>query len=251
MERLCSRCQTYSDTGKSYCRKCHAAYCREWTKQNRDSRGRSAAKYYAANRPKIRDWQERNKEKLQQDAHARYMATRRVAIARSKAQREEWQRTDPEGYRADHRRRVKAWRAANPERAKVAQRTRENRKWRTDARYRTSRLIANMINQSLHRNGAGGKHGLHWELLVGYTCGRLVDRLKETLPTGHSWQDFLAGKLHIDHIIPVTAFNFRSADDSDFKRCWALSNLQLLPAEQNRRKSDKLSEPFQPGLAFG
>jgi 5-methylcytosine-specific restriction endonuclease McrA len=71
------------------------------------------------------------------------------------------------------------------------------------------------------------------------------------MPLGYTWQDFLSGKLHIDHIIPIAAFNFRSPGDADFKHCWALKNLRLLPAKENMRKGAKLTAPHQPGLAFG
>jgi len=32
------------------------------------------------------------------------------------------------------------------------------------------------------------------------------------------------------------------------KRCWALSNLRLLPAKENMIKHNKLDRPFQPAL---
>ena len=40
-------------------------------------------------------------------------------------------------------------------------------------------------------------------------------------------------------------------EDEDFKRCWALSNLQPLWMSENRSKNDKLEKPFQPSLKFG
>lgn len=108
------------------------------------------------------------------------------------------------------------------------------------------RISAGM-RHSLKRVGAF-KHRRRWELLAGYTVDALRDRLLATMPAGHSWQDFLDGRLEIDHIVPVAAFRFTSPDDIDFKRCWSLDNLQLLPMSANRRKSDKIAEPFQPAL---
>jgi hypothetical protein len=100
----------------------------------------------------------------------------------------------------------------------------------------------------IRRSLQAGKEGRSWRNLVGYTLVQLQRRLTRTMPTGYSWADFLAGRLHIDHKIPVAVFRFTSVDDVDFKRCWALKNLQLLPAEVNRRKNATLSEPFQPSL---
>lgn len=84
-----------------------------------------------------------------------------------------------------------------------------------------------------------------------YDVDMLARHLKKTMPKGYAWQDFLNGALHIDHKIPVSAFNFKTPEDIDFKRCWALKNLQLLPARENMIKSSKLEKPFQPSLAFG
>ena len=77
---------------------------------------------------------------------------------------------------------------------------------------------------------------------------KLKQRLLDTIPTGCTWDDFLAGRLEIDHIVPRSAFNYVTPDDLDFKRCWALSNLQLLSAFDNNSKGAKLSAPFQPAL---
>ncbi|MBA7582514.1 hypothetical protein ES708_24444 [subsurface metagenome] len=92
------------------------------------------------------------------------------------------------------------------------------------------------------------KNGKGWETLVGYTTNDLKKRLRKTMPKGYTWQDFLSGKLHIDHIIPIAVFNFTKVEHIDFKRCWALSNLQLLPGKENMVKGDKMDKPFQPAL---
>jgi len=94
----------------------------------------------------------------------------------------------------------------------------------------------------------GNKKGRKWETLVGYTLEDLIKRLKKTMPKGYTWQDFLTGKLHIEHKIPISAFNYTKPEHPDFKRCWALRNLRLLPAKENWRKSNKLEKPFQPSL---
>ena len=96
----------------------------------------------------------------------------------------------------------------------------------------------------------GNKNGKHWETLVNFTLKDLIKRLKQTMPKGYTWQDFMEGKLHIDHIVPISAFNFTESKHIDFKRCWALKNLRLLPARENIIKSNKLSRPFQPALIF-
>lgn len=109
---------------------------------------------------------------------------------------------------------------------------------------RRLRYIGNSIKYSILKN----KNGQDWELLVGYTLDDLTERLEKTIPEGYNWSDFFKGELEIDHIIPVNVFNFSKLEHTDFKRCWALSNLRLLPAKENMIKNSKLSRPFQPAL---
>lgn len=119
-----------------------------------------------------------------------------------------------------------------------------NNKYKTDLKYNLNHKISSGMFQCLKRNKAGRK----WESLVNYTLTDLIKRLKKTMPEGYTWQDYLSGKLHIDHIIPISVFNFTRPKHTDFKRCWALSNLRLLPARDNLIKNAELIRPFQPAL---
>ena len=118
---------------------------------------------------------------------------------------------------------------------------------RSDLKTKINSLISRSIGQSL----SGNKNGYHWEGLVGYTLIELIKHLKTTIPKEYKWEDYMSGKvkLHIDHKIPKKAFNFKSYKCTDFKRCWALKNLQLLPAKENMSKGAKLEIPFQPSLS--
>jgi len=119
-----------------------------------------------------------------------------------------------------------------------------NMKRRMDLKIRLDNDISSKIRRSLK----GKKNYRKWEILVGYTKVDLIKRLKYTLPRGYVWQDFLDGRLHIDHIIPISAFNYNTPNNPDFKRCWALTNLRLLTEKENRIKSNKLKNSFQPAL---
>jgi len=119
-------------------------------------------------------------------------------------------------------------------------------KYKTDLKFNLNIKIQKIIGSSLK----GNKNGRHWEDLVGYNLKDLIKHLNKTMPNGYYWNDVLTAKLHIDHIIPISAFNFTQPKHTDFKRCWALSNLRLLPAKENIRKSNKITKPFQPALAI-
>ena len=122
----------------------------------------------------------------------------------------------------------------------------EKTRMETDPKYNLNKRISCLMRNSLK----GNKEGWHWETLVGYTLEDLIERLNNTIPKGYTWQDFLNGDLHIEHIIPKSVFNFTNIKHTDFQRCWELSNLRLLPARENISKSNKLYKPFQPSLAI-
>ena len=133
---------------------------------------------------------------------------------------------------------------------KYGQDSKERRNECCKKRYNTNilfRLNDNM-SRAIRRSLKGNKSGKKWETLVGYVLDDLVRRFKKTMPEGYNWDDFIGGKLHIDHIIPKSIFNFDSPEHIDFKRCWALNNLQLLPARENKIKSNKLKKPYQLAL---
>jgi hypothetical protein len=121
----------------------------------------------------------------------------------------------------------------------------ERRRYRDDPQYRLARVMRVAVRRSL--TGGTKRRRPTFELL-GYTAEALEARLRATLPAGFTWDDFTAGRLEIDHIVPITAFCFSSPEHPDFARCWALSNLQLLPKPENRRKKDRAPLHFQPLL---
>ena len=96
----------------------------------------------------------------------------------------------------------------------------------------------------------GKKSGRGWETLVGYTVKQLEKHLKKRFADGMTWGLFLQGKIHIDHKIPISVFNYEKPEDDDFKKCWALKNLQPLWAKDNVSKNNNLDKHFQPSLIF-
>ena len=111
-------------------------------------------------------------------------------------------------------------------------------------------INSRMKAQIRHALKGGRGRGItsNWETWVGYTAAQLHHRLKRTMPAGYTWDDFLAGRLEIDHKTPLSVFRFTEPDEPDFRRCWALANLRLLPKADNRRKHAKLLQPFQQSL---
>jgi len=137
---------------------------------------------------------------------------------------------------------MQKWRQENRE-YYLSNRRKYESKRRKDIKHRLNKSISTGILQSLK----GNKNGQHWKTLLNYTLEELQICLEKQWTGGMTWQNY-GSAWHIDHRIPISAFNFSKPEHLDFKRCWALSNLQPMWASENISKSNKLAESFQPSL---
>jgi hypothetical protein len=94
--------------------------------------------------------------------------------------------------------------------------------------------ISTEIRKSLKK---GIKANRSWNELVGYSTDELMNHIEKQFKTGMTWENH--GEWHIDHIKPKCLFKYSSAEDKEFKECWALNNLQPLWAAENLHKSWK------------
>jgi len=214
-------------------------YNKEWRKKNRDRLSKynkqwqknnpeKVKKYYQRHEETVIKWQKNNPEKVK-------LYRRRCYLNNPGYYRQRYQ---------EHKDVIlKYIRQYNQEHKKERNEYTKN-KYKTDLKTNLNCKISIAMRRHLKDN----KNGRKWESLVSYTLNDLIKRLKKTIPMGYTWDDILTGKLHIDHIIPKLAFNFSKPEHTDFKRCWALSNLRLLPAKENHVKHAKLNSPFQPAL---
>jgi len=134
------------------------------------------------------------------------------------------------------------WRIKDPEKTKEIQKKKYIKQISTPAG-KLNRYIGSGISHSLK----GSKTGRHWEALVSYTLDQLKKHLEKQFTPEMTWENY--GRFwHVDHKTPVSVFNFGTPEHIDFKKCWALKNLQPLEAKQNMSKNAKLVKPFQPSL---
>lgn len=207
-------------------------YQRQWYKDN-SKRIKEHQKQWNKNNPGYaKQWRKNNSEHMK-EYDKRYHKNN---LEKRNEYSKQWFRDNPEYH--------KQYCLDNYEKIREKERKYKNHKRKTDLKYNLNNRMGKAIGISLKRS----KNGRKWENLVGYTLTNLIKRLEITMPKGYNWQDYLEGKLHIDHIIPISAFNFTKPEHTDFKRCWALKNLRLFPAKANLIKHNKLDKPFQPAL---
>lgn len=100
-------------------------------------------------------------------------------------------------------------------------------------KYKISRYFGTAVWASIK-----GKKTLSTFQSIGYSLDDLMKHLETLFINGMSWENY--GDWHIDHIIPISKFNFESVDCPEFKECWALNNLQPLWAKDNYSKNNRI-----------
>jgi hypothetical protein len=107
-------------------------------------------------------------------------------------------------------------------------------KFRENLQYRLGNNISRGMRQAL--NNLKGHY--HWEKLVNYKAKDLKQHLENQFKDNMSWDNYGKKGWHIDHIIPISWWKYKSPEDREFKQCWALANLQPLWAEDNYKKNN-------------
>lgn len=83
---------------------------------------------------------------------------------------------------------------------------------------------------------------------LGYNIGELVKHLSEDLKVRgvrKSLRACLSEGWHVDHLYPLSRFKVVVGDQVDwdeFRRCWAITNLSAVPAQENLKKGSKVTE---------
>lgn len=189
---------------------------------NREKRNWSKV-YYQKNKKTIKEkskkYYNKNKEKIS-DLTKKYRKKNSEHIKRKK--REYYYKTKNKDDFRERRREYKRLRLKNP----------------------LNRLNAN-ISRGINRSLRSGKAGRSWESLVGYSVDDLKKHLEFLWEPWMNWENYgnpngdHTNCWHIDHIKPISWFNLKTFEDPEFKKCWALSNLQPKEGKLNISKSNR------------
>ncbi len=166
-----------------------------------------------------------NKEKILEH-NAKYRNKNRPMI---NAQKKEFYQNNKE----KHRKWAKDYAINNKDRLDECRRIRE-RERRKDPFIKINKNISAQIRSALKEK----KNGRHWESIVNFTLNDLINHLESQFREGMAWENYGKGGWHIDHKFPVSWWKFRTPEDEDFKRCWALKNLQPLWEKENLSKQN-------------
>lgn len=205
----------------------------EWLLNNKERTQKTQRQYIENNKEKVRkwiwEWAQKNKEQRQE-------TSRRYRIANKEALKEKGRQ-----YRESNIEQIREYRQCKKYKDSM-------RKYNKKRHLKPKNRLNNNISRGIGKSIKGDKAGRRWESLVGYTLKQLIRHLEKQFLLGMTWDNY--GKWHVDHKIPKDVFNFDDPEHLDFKRCWALKNLQPMWAEENIYKSNQINKPFQPSLTL-
>lgn len=151
-----------------------------------------------------------------------------------------WVKNNPEkNFERYHgesaKKRNSLWLLNNKDKVRKNKQRYKKKKRQNDINFKLNELVGNSI-----RNGIKDKGFKKWCTIVGYSIEELKTHLETTFQDGLTWEIYLKGGYHIDHIIPKHLYSFESYLDEDFKKCWNFRNLRIITSEENFNKLGKL-----------
>lgn len=139
----------------------------------------------------------------------------------------------PDCVKAVNAERGKRWAADNPGKVLASAKKCNDRRRSTPQGHLEWTMRA-AVKRGLFKDTKAGRRTFN---LLGYTADELRVWLERLFLPGMSWDNY--GEWHIDHRIPLAEFEYQTPDCPDFKRAWALTNLQPLWKLDNLKKGAK------------
>lgn len=110
-------------------------------------------------------------------------------------------------------------------------------RYKANWRIRLCRCATTTMNESLR----AGRPAPRWFRYFPFSFPQLIAHIETSFRPGMSWEN--RSKWHIDHIKPLSAFEFAESRDPVWDEMWSLSNMQLLWPSENASKGHRSSAP--------
>ena len=225
-------------------------YNRKYYQENREKILENRKKYCEENKEKIleksREYYIKNKEakneyrkKYYEENIDKVLENRKKYCEENKEEilegNKKWREENKEKLREGN----KKYRQENKEKIKKYRSEYYKEKYHTDPCYKLRSIVSSSIWHYL-KNGKGGESIAKY---LPYTIDQLREHLESQFEDWMTWDNH--GLYHptekrwqIDHIKPQSKLLYDSMDHPNFKKCWALENLQPLEAMENAKKGN-------------
>jgi hypothetical protein len=195
--------------------------------------------YRRNNKEKIKEYRENNKEKVAEKDRL-YREANKEKIKEYNKRYNKDNKESRRERRIRNKEKIKLYLESNKEKIKEVRRLYIKKRLEADPKYKLDQNIRTAICNDLKKRSIL-KDRKNWEKLVGYTLQQLIEHLEKQFDEQMTW-DNQGSYWHIDHIKPKSLFQYSDFDNEEFKKCWALENLQPLEGKENIRKSNKYKE---------
>lgn len=234
----------------------HKIYKDEYHRTHKEEERAARAIYYAENHEKLcqksKDYAEENKEIIREKNIQRYQENYEFHVQWREEHREKLRETKKkhceknkekiaarrrelyEQNKERERERKRIYLKENPEQRKATlKKCKEKKKAENPALYKLNHAMSGGIRRSL----LNGKEGKSWQSMVDFSLAELRIHIENKFLPGMSWNNM--DEWHIDHIRPLSWFNFYTPEDIEFKECWSIFNLQPLWKYDNMSKNNR------------
>lgn len=217
---------------------------RNYSKNNKEKIKENKKRYRENNKEAIRERAKmyalkEDKEKRNLKQRERYGKNRDKESARKKLRRvvdREHQLAIEKISRKRNRDKINEYHKNPENKLKRNERTRKRRK--TDIDFKIRGILSGRLKMAI-------KGELKYDRslkLLGCSVEDLKKHLKDKFTEGMSWEKLLDNKIHIDHIVPCSAFDLSLEEAQRF--CFNYSNLQPLWGKENIEKNGKVDYDY-------
>lgn len=188
----------------------------------------SSKRRYAADKTPWQLQQQKRKQRYWSDADYREKQRR------ANRERARSRYATREDVRKRHQAAFKAWAAKNKDHIRQYRRQYKTKRLREDVGFWLTHTIRTRLNIAIRNNFKSGSA----VRLLGCSIQAFREHLESQFLPGMTWQNRGVGGWHIDHIVPLSAFDL--SDPQQLAVACHYKNMQPLWASENMRKKDKL-----------
>lgn len=194
---------------------------KEYYKNNRDEFLEQQKEYYKNNKEKIsqnnKQYRKNNRKKCL-EKQKEYRVNNKEKISKSNKE-----------YRKNNRKKINEH---------------LNKRYKEDKIYKLASLASSYARSYL-KNNKSSKNGNSFWKSVPYTTEELKNHLESLWEPWMNWDNHGIASTerrtwNIDHIIPQSKLPYKTMNEPNFQKCWALENLRPLEAIENIKKRDKI-----------